>query len=600
MVPGGPGTADVLDGALVEWLRRVHPTTRWTTSVCSGSLVLAAAGLLGDGKATSHFAVADLLPMWGVAPTSERVVVDAERRIITAAGVSSGIDMALTLTELLTDTITAQAIQLVIEYDPEPPHSTGVPDRCEPGGRAPGHRGRPTARRHPRALAAAGGVCPTVTVSRLLKGPAPVLVLVAAAAVAAGLRGDFTDLFVYQHGGRGVLDGLEVYESRDPVTGLPFTYPPFAAVVMVPLALLPAWLAAALLDRRVGGALAAVVVVVRRALDRPAPGWLVALVTAGALALEPVWQNLTFGQVNVFLMLAVLVDLVRPERRWSGVLVGIAAGVKLTPLVFVVLLVLVGRRSAAGRAVLAFAGTVAIGFVVTPGSAATYWADGLVDAGRVGPPALAHNQSVYGALTRLLDGPPPTLLWLAVAGTARRSRCWSSAPAGGGAATGCSAPAWGRWPCCSPRRSRGRTTGCGRCRSRWCCGSAAGGRPSAWTAVFVARPVLWPPYGRGREYGWSPLEHLVGNAYLLAALAFSVWAAATLEPAGGSPGPFPTSGARSILRPWPTPPRRRAWPSRWRRSLPARSSRCSSGCSGRCTTRPSTARPPSASAPSST
>ena len=203
------------------------------------------------------------------------------------------------------------------------------------------------------------------------------------------------------------------------MTGLPFTYPPFAAVVMVPLALLPAWLAAALWTGASVAALAAVVVVVRRALDRPAPGWLVALLTGGALALEPVWQNLTFGQVNLLLMLAVLVDLVGPERRWSGVLVGIAAGVKLTPLVFVVLLVLVGRRTAAGRAVLAFAGTVAVGFVAMPGSAATYWTDGLLDAGRVGPPALAHNQSAYGALTRLLDGPPPTLLWLAVAGLAR-------------------------------------------------------------------------------------------------------------------------------------------------------------------------------------
>ena len=200
------------------------------------------------------------------------------------------------------------------------------------------------------------------------------------------------------------------------MTGLPFTYPPFAAVVMAPLALLPAWLAAALWTGASVGALAAAVVVVRRALDRPAPGWLVALVTGGALALEPVWQNLTFGQVNLFLMLAVLVDLVRPSRRWSGVLVGIAAGVKLTPLIFVVLLVLVGRRTAAGRAALTFAGTVAVGFVAMPGPAATYWTARLVDAGRVGPPALAHNQSVYGALTRLLDGPPPTLLWLAVAG----------------------------------------------------------------------------------------------------------------------------------------------------------------------------------------
>ena len=83
-------------------------------------------------------------------------------------------------------------------------------------------------------------------------GPAPVLVAVMAAAVWAGLRGDFTDLFVYQHAGERVLDGLAVYGSRDPVMDLPFTYPPFAAVAMVPLAVLPTWLAAALLAGRFG------------------------------------------------------------------------------------------------------------------------------------------------------------------------------------------------------------------------------------------------------------------------------------------------------------------------------------------------------------
>ena len=124
-------------------------------------------------------------------------------------------------------------------------------------------------------------------------------------------------------------------------------------------------------------ALAAVVALVLRELGRPSPGWLVALLSAGAVALEPVWQNLAFGQVNLLLMLAVLVDVLRPERRWSGVLLGIAAGVKLTPLVFVVLLVLVGRRAVAARAVLAFAATVAVGFVVAPASSTAYWGDRL-------------------------------------------------------------------------------------------------------------------------------------------------------------------------------------------------------------------------------
>lgn len=125
VVPGGPGTEQVLEGPLVEWLRAVHPTTRWTTSVCSGSMVLGAAGLLTGLTATSHFAVADLLPLFGAEPVDERVVVHPEQRIMTAAGVSSGIDMALHLAEDLAGSVTAQAVQLVVEYDPDPPHDAG-------------------------------------------------------------------------------------------------------------------------------------------------------------------------------------------------------------------------------------------------------------------------------------------------------------------------------------------------------------------------------------------------------------------------------------------------------------------------------------------
>lgn len=132
VVPGGPGTDSVLDGPLVDWLRDVQGRARWTTSVCSGSVVLAAAGLLDGVWATSHFSVMDLLGQLGAVPGTERVITDRERRVITCAGVSSGIDMALGLAAELTDETTARAIQLVIEYDPQPPFDSGSLRKATP------------------------------------------------------------------------------------------------------------------------------------------------------------------------------------------------------------------------------------------------------------------------------------------------------------------------------------------------------------------------------------------------------------------------------------------------------------------------------------
>lgn len=126
VVPGGVGTrARIPESPLVDWLRAVHPGTRWTTSVCTGSLVLAAAGLLDGLTATTYWANYKELEALGAVPTAERVVEHADRRIITAAGVSSGIDMALRLAEHLTDTTTAKAMQLLVEYDPQPPFDAG-------------------------------------------------------------------------------------------------------------------------------------------------------------------------------------------------------------------------------------------------------------------------------------------------------------------------------------------------------------------------------------------------------------------------------------------------------------------------------------------
>lgn len=131
IVPGGIGTRALLDDAvLLDWLRTVHQTTLFTTSVCTGSLVLAAAGLLTGLEATTHWSVLHVLESLGAKPTTQRVVEHLDRRIITAAGVSAGIDMALRLAELLVDRTAAEAMQLAIEYDPQPPFDCGHPDRA--------------------------------------------------------------------------------------------------------------------------------------------------------------------------------------------------------------------------------------------------------------------------------------------------------------------------------------------------------------------------------------------------------------------------------------------------------------------------------------
>jgi transcriptional regulator GlxA family with amidase domain len=124
VVPGGPGEVAVRgDERALDWLRAAHVGSQWTTSVCTGSLVLAAAGLLDGKRATSHWTALDELERFGAVAVTERVVFDG--KIVTAAGVSSGIDMALTLAARLAGEDVAQAIQLAIEYDPQPLFDAG-------------------------------------------------------------------------------------------------------------------------------------------------------------------------------------------------------------------------------------------------------------------------------------------------------------------------------------------------------------------------------------------------------------------------------------------------------------------------------------------
>lgn len=130
LVPGGPGAGLLAAHGhpIVDWIREAHPHTAWTTSVCTGALLLGAAGLLEGVPATTHWSAYDELASYGAHPTEQRVVTSG--RIMTGAGVSAGIDLALTLAADIAGPVVAQTIQLAIEYDPHPPFDSGAPSKA--------------------------------------------------------------------------------------------------------------------------------------------------------------------------------------------------------------------------------------------------------------------------------------------------------------------------------------------------------------------------------------------------------------------------------------------------------------------------------------
>jgi putative intracellular protease/amidase len=131
VVPGGWGTRALLDDdRILDWIRHAHEHSDWTTSVCTGSLLLGAAGVLDGLEATSHWLEVDALAEYGAQPTGRRVV--EQGKVITAAGVSSGIDMGLALAAKIAGDEFAKTIQLLIEYDPEPPFDSGSPVKADP------------------------------------------------------------------------------------------------------------------------------------------------------------------------------------------------------------------------------------------------------------------------------------------------------------------------------------------------------------------------------------------------------------------------------------------------------------------------------------
>ena len=130
-VPGGFGVSGVIaDDAAMAWVTRIGREAQWVTSVCTGSLILGAAGLLDGYRAGCHWGQRHMLPLFGATPVAERVVIDRNR--VTGGGVTAGIDFALTLTALLRGEAHAKAVQLSLEYDPAPPFDAGSPERASP------------------------------------------------------------------------------------------------------------------------------------------------------------------------------------------------------------------------------------------------------------------------------------------------------------------------------------------------------------------------------------------------------------------------------------------------------------------------------------
>jgi alpha-1,2-mannosyltransferase len=355
------------------------------------------------------------------------------------------------------------------------------------------------------------------------------------------------DLDVYRLGGRAWLHGRDLY-GQLPVTPaglqLPFTYPPIAAVVLSPLALMP--MTAAVTVLTVGSiALAAVVLrVFLRRLAGPAAGslWAVGWLLPPALLLEPVRSTLAYGQINMLLMALVALDCLAAAPRWPrGALTGLAAAVKLTPAAFVLFFLLRRDYKAAAVAGVSFATATAAGFAVAGHDSVRYWSGAVFQTDRIGNPAAATNQCLQGVLARAgLDPhtPPGTAAWLALSALvllaayfgmrhalAASQDCWALS-LNAFAALLISPISWSHhWVWCVPAlltlAELGRRHG-----HRLALAAAACG-----LILFATAPQWWLGRLAGSELRWTAWQQAIGSSYVLfAALVLLLSAFAQLIP----------------------------------------------------------------------
>jgi alpha-1,2-mannosyltransferase len=262
------------------------------------------------------------------------------------------------------------------------------------------------------------------------------LMLLAAVVVVRFVFGDQVsrfpvDLDVYRAGADAVRHGDPLYAMRMPTNGLAFTYPVFAALIFVPLSLVPFGVAKVGLSAISLFALVVICVcAVRMAKPRPCRHAVpLGLALAGfALFSEPVTLTFRLGQINLIVVALILLDLTAlRDSRWQGVLIGVATGIKLSPGLFIVYLLLIGRLRASVTGVAAFATTVALGLVAQPGQAWAFWTHHMLDPNRVGGVSYVSNQSVLGVVSRLLaDDHPARLLTLGIGAVIVAAALWTA------------------------------------------------------------------------------------------------------------------------------------------------------------------------------
>ncbi|WP_455362623.1 glycosyltransferase 87 family protein [Streptomyces sp. SYSU K21746] len=249
--------------------------------------------------------------------------------------------------------------------------------------------------------------------------------LAALAVLCVVQRIPMADTLVYRAEGAAVANGTDLYGFTVTRWNLPATYPPFAAILFVPTTWLPVATLKIVFVAGNAALLALLVHLSCRFARIPARPGIVLAGTAVGLWLEPVFQTLLFGQINLALACLVLWDLARVDGALGkGFALGIAAGVKLTPAVFIVYLLLTGRVRAGLTALASFTGTVLLGALVLPGASVDFWTRRIFETDRVGKPWIVDNQSLQGLLARVLHTPEPGLVWPAAAAVTGLAGLW--------------------------------------------------------------------------------------------------------------------------------------------------------------------------------